>query len=320
MEVFDEMYQNLKILHSTTIDGSVICDVNLKVNKIAIIIGTQKQENSKIQNPVLHIYSALTAEKEREFVLPVDYLRSLKFSYSGQFLIAYGLTCDIIVININDENQKLKVLKGHSYFVETIHIQKSEKLFVSAASFDNLCLWSLEEFKLLQKISTQEVQQTEIYAIALSQSNYFIALATSDEKLTIWNYKLSSITKSFQFKDGLNYLEYPNQSNNLLFAYRKASNSLILLNVEVPIILRQLELFSVRLVNIDFIYDSNIIAIAQNNLFLKQGCISLWDWQKGNLLFKQNLDDSVIIIKALEKNKVLITKDKHTIKLWMNKQ
>ncbi|CAK83384.1 unnamed protein product (macronuclear) [Paramecium tetraurelia] len=320
MEVLDEVYQNLKILHSTSIDGSVICDVNLNVNKIAIIIGTQKSQNSRSQNPVLHLYSASTAEKERELVLPVDYLKSLKFSQTGQFLIAYGLASDIIVISINDRDQKLQILKGHSYFVDSIHIQKQEKLFVSAASFDYLCLWSLEEFKLLKKISTQEQQISEIYSLALSQSNHFLAVATSDERLIIWNYQGGSITKIIQFKDGLNYLEYPHQSNNVLFAYRKASNSLILLNLKAATIIRQLELFSVRLVNIDFIQDSNLITIAQNNLFQKQGCVSLWDWQKGNLLIKQNLDDSVIILKALEKKKVLITKDNYSIKFWMNKQ
>ncbi|CAD8140209.1 unnamed protein product [Paramecium octaurelia] len=320
MEVLDEMYQNLKILHSTSIDGSVICDVNLNVNKIAIIIGTQKQQNSRSQNPVLHLYSASTAEKERELVLPVEYLKSLKFSQTGQFLIAYGLSSDIIVICINDPDKQLKFLKGHSFFVDSIHIQKQEKLFVSAAPFDYLCIWSLEEFKLLQKISTQDQQISEIYSLALSQSDHFLAVATSDERLLILDHQRGSIVKNIQFKDGFNYIEYPHQSNNLLFAYRKASNSLILLNVKVPIIIRQLELFSVRLVNLDFINDSNLITIAQNNLFQKQGCVSLWDWQKGTLLLKQNLDDAVIILKALQKNKVLITKDNYSIKFWMNKQ
>ncbi|CAD8047133.1 unnamed protein product [Paramecium sonneborni] len=319
MEVFDQIYQNLKILHNTSIDGSAICDVNLNINKIALIMGTQKQQNSKKSNPILHLYSASTAEKEQQFVLPTDYLKSIKFSQKGQFLIVYGLAEDIIVMCMNDANKKLQILKGHLYFVDEIHIQKQEKLLVSTASYDYLCLWSLEEFTLLQKISTQEQQINEIQALALSQSNNSLAVATSDERLILWNYKSLQIVRRFQFKDGFNYLDYHTKSSSLLFAYRKASNSLILLNVEIQIILRQLDLFSVSLVNIDFIPDSNLIAISQNNLFQKKGCISLWDWEKGELIKKQNFDDSVVIFKALENNKVLITKDKNSIKFQIYK-
>lgn len=51
---------------------------------------------------MLHIYSSKTALKIYEFILTCEYLKEIKFSLKGSYLVIYGLSSEIIVKCMSD--------------------------------------------------------------------------------------------------------------------------------------------------------------------------------------------------------------------------
>lgn len=132
----------------------------------------------------------------------------VRYSPDGRFIAAASTDYTVKIWEISN-GKLLHVLRGHKDWVRNVKFSPDSKLIVSSGggSDKTIRLWTVKNGRLLKTI--KNAHDDAIEGISFSNNNKFIASASSDQTLKLWDINSIFSTKTALF-------EYPEHKNILL--------------------------------------------------------------------------------------------------------
>jgi WD40 repeat protein/cellulose biosynthesis protein BcsQ len=131
-------------------------------------------------------------------------LRAIAFSSDGETLVSGGWDQTLKIWNINRGNKSLKTLQGRNNWIFTVDVSSDSKFLASGSDDQTVKLWNVETRKLEHTFGVKKRRETKdightnwVWTVAFSPNGEYIASASSDETVRLWDVKTRKQLKVF---------------------------------------------------------------------------------------------------------------------------